>query len=106
MKRYKRIEQSICSFDFINDGNYSAREINGVIERACEECGVDFVASDYRSVDYSDYPEYAGEVVSQCGFDFNWESRYGYSAKDMREALEEGLSDLGYELIGIDFEGR
>ena len=108
MKRYiksSKMMKSQCSFDFINDGNYNTRGIEKAVDRACEDCGVTLIAIDFRSVDYSMYPEYKDEIVGQCGFDFEWDSRYGYSAKDMRIALEDYVGKEGADIIGIDWTG-
>lgn len=96
-------EAYVC-FDFVNDGNYNEYRIQDVVSDIVSECGGQLVGIDFQAVDYSDYPEYAGEAVSQCMVDIECNSNFD------REKLEYYLPDrieaLGYEVAGIDFGSR
>lgn len=113
MKRYIKsstgtTKTSAVSFDFINDGNWNTQQLEGTITDAMERADVYPLGVDFREVDYSGYPEYAGKIVTQGGVDFEWEDsglpdEAGYIADDIEAFLAEALEKCGYELIGIDF---
>lgn len=95
--------QSQLSFDFVHDGYYTYDDIERIVDIALDTCDCVLTGLDIHSVDYSDYPEYKDYSVSQCSADFEWDGRKGYSAKVIKEVLDEELSAIGYELVGIDF---
>lgn len=115
MKRYIKTNSSTgttktsaVSFDFINDGNWNTKQLEGTITDAVEKADVYVLGVDFREVDYSGYPEYAGKIVTQGGVDFEWEDsglpdESGYIADDIEAFIAEALDKCGYELIGIDF---
>lgn len=94
---------SSYSFDFSYDEDYDMDEIEGMIYRIMEdEFGFEVIGGiDFRSVDYSNYPEFDGIDISQCGFDFSYIS--DYSDKEIDKAIAEGLVSLGYTMIGSEF---
>jgi len=94
--------KSICSFDFIHDGNYNSQELASAIEQAFEDAGVTAIGVDFRDVDYSGYPGYEDKIVSQCGVDFEWKDNYYQEAIENEVGI--ALDNLGYELIGISFD--
>ena len=99
---------SAVSFDFINDGNWNTRQLEGTIIDAIEKADVYPLGVDFRSVDYSGYPDYADKIVTQGGVDFEWEDsglpdEAGYIADDIEAYLADALEKCGCELIGIDF---
>lgn len=94
---------SQLSFDFAHDGYYSEADINSIIEDALADAGAEFVASSFDSVDYSNVPEWRDADISQVSADFTWYDDADYNADSITRSIEEGLTDLGYELVGIDF---
>lgn len=105
MKRYIKSQQenmSSLSFDFTYDITYDDSAITYILYDVFHDFGLGTLGgADFRSVDYSDYPEYADKLVSQCGFDFIWVEPY--PAEDLIDALSKELSDIGVTLIGYDF---
>lgn len=95
------VQVSQCSFDFVNDGLYNTRELEELVLQAFVDAGVQPIAVDFRSVDYSGYPGYDDRTVSQGGVDFEWSDNY--SADAIEEELASALDYAGYDLIGIDF---
>lgn len=89
------------SFDFIHDGDYDENTIENLLSAAFENLGLEITGIDFRSVDYSMYPEYAGCIVSQCGVDFSWVE--DYNQKAVSDTIESVMSELGYEVTGTDF---
>ena len=96
-------EMSQVSFDFMHDGYYTMDDIDRVIRLAFDAAGVEFVASDYYSVDYSMYPDLADADISQASADFTWNSDKGYDQKIITDVIRKELSAIGYELVGIDY---
>lgn len=99
---------SSVSFDFINDGEYNFRTLESAILDAVGQADVYPLGFDVREVDYSGYPEYEDQIVTQGGVDFEWEDsglpdESGYIADDIESFIADALEKFGYELIGIDF---
>lgn len=95
------IHMSQCSFDFVWDDDYDMNDIKDSVERVIDELGYEVTGIDFYSVDYSSYPEYANDNVSQCSFDFRWSN--DYDSKSIESAIESVMTELGYPVIGIDF---
>ena len=93
---------SQCSFDFVHSGDYDYKEVYDAVWDAFDAAGVEPTDIDFRSVDYSMYPEYASAIVSQCGVTFIWSG--SYSETDIEDAVSDALSESGLEVIGIMFE--
>lgn len=109
MKRYIKSQaeyMSGLSFDFIYDTTHDITHDTSAITYILYDVFHDFGSDiqggpDFRSVDYSDYPEYADKPVGQCGVDFTWVEPY--PAEELIDALSEKLSVIGVTLIGYDF---
>jgi len=92
---------SQLSFDFIHDGYYSIDDMEVIVSAALEENGCEYQASQFESVDYSSYPEYADFNISQMSVDFTWSD--DYNADAITDSISRRLSSINYALIGIDF---
>lgn len=104
-KAYGEEHISGVSFDFTyyTDRGYSGRKLANDIVREFNfnhpVLGVDF-----RSADYSMYPEYAAMShirISQGSVDFVW--KHDYSEVEVKRAIERALDNQMCSLIGIDF---
>ena len=93
--------ESYVSFDFIHDGSYDENRIEDVVADVINSAGGQFMSLSFEEVDYSDYPEYEGEVVSQCSADF--EHNGDYDQEKIEWYLQDRVEALGYEVIGVDF---
>lgn len=89
------------SFDFVHDGDYDEKAIEDVIENVFDGLGLSVLGVSFEHVDYSDYPEYDDENVSQCQVNFDWET--DYPQETITKMIEQRISELGYEVIGSDF---
>ena len=89
------------SFDFIHDGQYDEQAIENALSNAFQQLGLELIGIDFRSVDYSMYPEYDGCIVSQCGADFSWVG--DYDQNEVSNVIESTMAGLGYEVAGTDF---
>ena len=92
---------SQLSFDFVHDGYYSIDDMEVIVSAALEENGCEYQASQFESVDYSSYPEYADFNISQMSVDFTWSD--DYNADAITDSISRRLSSINYALIGIDF---
>ena len=97
----RRVSQ--VSFDFVHDGTYDYRELQDAIFDALSSAGVEPIAVDFRSVDYSMYKEYAGMTVAQGGADFEWDGDSTYFEEAIEDEIASALDYIGCELIGISF---
>jgi hypothetical protein len=93
------LHTSTVSFDFVHDGDYDSHGIIDAVMDILRSYGTNPLGGSFEEVDYSGYPEYANEIVSQCNVDFEWEDDYD------ADAIEDeiGLSLLPYEVIGLEF---
>lgn len=107
MKRYIRSNTgytdntSGLSFDFTYVHTYDTSKLSQILDDVFSDFGLTILGVDFRSVDYSSYPEYRDINVSQCGVDFTWID--AYPAEDLISALSEELSAIDVTLIGYDF---
>lgn len=97
---------SQLSFDFVHDGYYNMVDLENMVAGALAENGCTYEASQFESVDYSDYAEYSmgdyeDKEISQMSVDFSWVDDYDASA--ITDSIERRLQSVDYELIGIDF---
>lgn len=90
---------STVSFDFIHDGDYDEHGIIDAVMDILRSYGTNPLGGSIEEVDYSDYPEYANEMVSQCNVDFEWEDDYD------ADAIEDeiGIALMPLEVIGVQF---
>lgn len=93
------VNTSTVSFDFIHDGDYDEHGIIDAVMDILRSYGVNPLGGSFEEVDYSDYPEYANEMVSQCNVDFEWEDDYD------ADAIEDeiGIALMPLEVIGVQF---
>lgn len=93
------VNTSTVSFDFVNDGDYNGHAIIDAVMDILRSYGVNPLGGSFEEVDYSGYPEYADEIVSQCNVDFEWED--DYDADGIQNEIEVSL--IPYEVIGVQF---
>ena len=93
------VNTSTVSFDFINDGDYDGNAIIDSVMDILRSYGTNPLGGSFEEVDYSGYPEYANEIVSQCNVDFEWEDDYDANAIED----EIGIALLPLEVIGVQF---
>ena len=93
------LHTSTVSFDFVHDGDYDSHGIIDAVMDILRSYGTNPLGGSFEEVDYSGYPEYANEIVSQCNVDFEWEDDYD------ADAIEDeiGIALLPYEVIGLQF---
>ena len=100
MKRYVKAAQMLSqgSFDFTHDGNYDSTAIESAICRCLENNGCTCEGVGFYEVDYSGYPEFKNNIVSQCSFDFKWD--IDYDGDKIASDIIRSLDKLGYDVIG------
>lgn len=93
------VNTSTVSFDFIHDGDYDEHGIIDAVMDILRSYGTNPLGGSIEEVDYSSYPEYANEMVSQCNVDFEWEDDYD------ADAIEDeiGIALMPLEVIGVQF---
>lgn len=106
MKRYVKSDSaqntSQLSFDFQYDENYNEQEIQSLIYDVLEHTmNLEILGIDFHPVDYGDIREFDGQDISQCTVDFSWIN--DYPGESIVNSIDEGLTSLGYTLIGYDF---
>ena len=87
--------------DFIHDGDYDGDAIAEAVDSALQKNNCYLDAHDFYSVDYSNIPEYETANVSQFQGDFY---NQGYDYRKLSEDIESAVFEIGYEVIGIDFQ--
>lgn len=100
------VNMSQLGFDFVHDGYYNMVDLENMVAGALAENGCTYEASQFESVDYSDYAEYSmgdyeDKEISQMSVDFSWVD--DYDANAITNSIERRLQSVDYELIGIDF---
>ena len=98
-----KVIRSGASIDFAWKDDYDSNAIEEAIINAFEDGGAEVTGMDFYSVDYSQYPEYADKRTSQVGVDFTWYDNADYNADSITSSIEEDLTSLGYQFLGIDF---
>lgn len=93
------VNTSTVSFDFIHDGDYDEHGIIDAVMDILRSYGTNPLGGSIEEVDYSSYPEYADEMVSQCNVDFEWGDDYD------ADAIEDeiGIALMPLEVIGVQF---
>ena len=93
----------ICDCETADEWNTLEREIENAVYKCCCKYGCEFLGIDFDSVDYSDYPEFADERVTQCQFDFGWVDPYAY--EELSDDIEFAINSLYCDFIGgVEFE--